>query len=91
MTVCRWLDSSCSASQCSRPFSQALCFAVALLCAREFAREIRDTVEYYARLSEPQEQSEQSSRCVVLEVQGWGRPGFFRLLEVLPSGKLSVC
>ena len=44
-------------------FSQALCVTIALLCAREFAREVRDPVEYYPRLSEPQEQSEQSSPC----------------------------
>ena len=53
------------------PFSQALCFTIALLCAREFAREVCDGVEYYPRLSEPEEQSEQSSLCVVPKVQGW--------------------
>ena len=54
------------------PFSQAHCFTIALLCAREFVCEIRDPVEYYRRLSEPQEEPEQSSPCVVHEVQGWG-------------------
>ena len=80
---------------------------MALLCAREFACEVWEPVEYYPRLSGPQEQSGQSLPCVVPEVQRlvasglgrWdpcghscrGRTGCFRQVEVLPSGKLSVC
>ena len=88
-------------------FSQALCFAKGLLYAREFARTSRVPVEYYPRLSEQQEQSEQSSPCVVPEIQGWSHldVGVGILAGILAGvalavlvglkychlGKLSVC
>ena len=65
------------------PFSQTLCFDIALLFAREFARERRDLVEYYPQLPESQEQAELS----LPEVQGWSHLG---LIGGILAGLIAV-
>ena len=57
------------------PYSQTLCFAIALLFVREIASERLHTIEYYRQWMESQEQAELSPPCVTPEVQGWSHLG----------------
>ena len=66
--------------QVTWPFFQTLCFAIALLFAREFTRERRDPVEYYPQLPESQEQAELS----LPEVEGWSHLGLIGGILVGP-------
>ena len=59
----------------SGPFPQTLCFAIALMFAREFARERRGPAVCCPHLPESQEQAELSPLCVTPEVQGWSHLG----------------
>ena len=52
------------------PFSQTNQKVIALLFAREFARDLLDPVEYHPQLLESQEQAELSPPCATPEAQG---------------------